>query len=92
MRYINVLCRFSASMLGIGNVEYPPGSGTLLVRYDWKDYRFDGSKYRGVAGKAKEYIGQTIASVGDKIKGMLTMDEYTEEEKAAIQEMAEEVE
>ena len=92
MRYINLLCRFSASMLGIGNVEYPPGSGTLLVRYDWKDYRFDGSKYRGVAGKAKEYIGQTIASVGDKIKGMLTMDEYTEEEKAALQEMAEEVE
>lgn len=87
MRYVNLLNRFCCVSLNIGNVEYPPGSGSTLMQFDWKDYRFNGSKYSGVVGRAAALVGDSLKNVGDGIKAFFSNEEYDANEQATFDEM-----
>lgn len=42
IKYVNVLCQVSATFLDLGDVEL---DGIKLMKYDWKNYRWNSDKY-----------------------------------------------
>lgn len=69
MRYVNVMCRACAAFLQLeGNddengIQYCiNGEPANFMGFDWKDYRWNGEKYRSTVSKVASAAADTIAS------------------------------
>lgn len=65
IKYVNLLCRVTAVILGIGD-NTPPGISTPYKNFDWGNYKYF-NNYKLESGDSSNIIQSTLDSVTDKI-------------------------
>ena len=65
IKYVNLLCRVTAILLGIGDLK-PPGINKAYKNFDWGNYKYF-NNYKLESGDSTDIIHSTIDDVTDKI-------------------------
>lgn len=77
-QYVNVLCRVAAGYLELGKETNYKINGQVVdfLKYDWKNYRWNGKQYTsvigGIAKAAKDSVVKSIIKTGSKIYHTVT--------------------
>ena len=65
MKYVNILCATAASFLDLNKTKL---DGVALTQYDWKNYRWNASKYEMASTNVLKSSVSATASFIDKLK------------------------
>lgn len=72
MQYVNILCRTCATFLELNGKKYQiNGKGANFLTYDWKDYRWNGQKYKSTSGQVATRAAKSVKSAAKSMYNTL---------------------